>query len=185
MSDYDEEILDDHQDTTASEDMKPYYTNETSSNGSRYQLELHEPNATTHTYAESSDMLLVQNPNHQSSDEQHNHDTKSDNFTVGSASPTNISTPIEPKVNARPPHIQLATAHNSHSQPAHYHHSCGSAVSGHQSDSGTLGGGVNYFLMDVQQQMDKLNDLAQIELKIDIQKLLLEKLRCANNLRHD
>ncbi|KAJ6634256.1 hypothetical protein Bhyg_17102 [Pseudolycoriella hygida] len=44
---------------------------------------------------------------------------------------------------------------------------------------------LNYFLMDVQLQMNKLNDLAQMELKIDIQKMILEKLRKSENLRND
>lgn len=44
---------------------------------------------------------------------------------------------------------------------------------------------LNYFLMDVQLQMNKLNELAQIELKIDIQKMILEKLRKTENLKND
>lgn len=40
---------------------------------------------------------------------------------------------------------------------------------------------LNYFLMDIQIQMDKLNELAQMELKIEIQKLILNKLRNSNN----
>lgn len=44
---------------------------------------------------------------------------------------------------------------------------------------------LNYFLMDVQLQMGKLNDLAQMELKIEIQKMILEKLRKAENLKND
>lgn len=42
---------------------------------------------------------------------------------------------------------------------------------------------VNYFLMDVAMQMDRLNDIAQMELKIEIHRLLLEKLRNPSNLR--
>ena len=42
---------------------------------------------------------------------------------------------------------------------------------------------LNYFLMDVAQQMDKLNDIAQMEMKIEIHKLLLEKLKNSSNLR--
>lgn len=44
---------------------------------------------------------------------------------------------------------------------------------------------LNYFLMDVQLQMNKLNELAQMELKIDIQKMILEKLRKPENLKSD
>lgn len=44
---------------------------------------------------------------------------------------------------------------------------------------------LNYFLMDVQLQMNKLNELAQMELKIEIQKMILEKLRKAENLRNE
>lgn len=40
---------------------------------------------------------------------------------------------------------------------------------------------LNYFLMDIQIQMDKLNEIAQMELKIEIQKLLLDKLRNSQN----
>lgn len=40
---------------------------------------------------------------------------------------------------------------------------------------------LNYFLMDIQIQMDKLNEIAQMELKIEIQKLLLDKLRNPQN----
>lgn len=42
---------------------------------------------------------------------------------------------------------------------------------------------VNYFLMDLAVQMDRLNDIAQMELKIEIHRLLLEKLKNVNNLR--
>lgn len=42
---------------------------------------------------------------------------------------------------------------------------------------------VNYFLMDLAVQMERLNDIAQMELKIEIHRLLLEKLKNANNLR--
>lgn len=42
---------------------------------------------------------------------------------------------------------------------------------------------LNYFLMDVAVQMEKLNEIAQMEMKIDIHKLLLDKLRNINNLR--
>lgn len=42
---------------------------------------------------------------------------------------------------------------------------------------------VNYFLMDVAMQMERLNDIAQMELKIEIHRLLLEKLKNVNNLR--
>lgn len=42
---------------------------------------------------------------------------------------------------------------------------------------------VNYFLMDVAVQMERLNDIAQMEMKIEIHRLLLEKLRNVNNLR--
>lgn len=42
---------------------------------------------------------------------------------------------------------------------------------------------LNYFLMDVQQQMEKLNDIAQMELKVDMQKLLLDKLRHLDNYK--
>lgn len=42
---------------------------------------------------------------------------------------------------------------------------------------------VNYFLMDVAMQMERLNDIAQMEMKIEIHRLLLEKLRNVNNLR--
>lgn len=41
----------------------------------------------------------------------------------------------------------------------------------------------NYFLMDLAVQMDRLNDIAQMELKIEIHRLLLEKLKNVNNLR--
>lgn len=44
---------------------------------------------------------------------------------------------------------------------------------------------LNYFLMDVQLQMSKLNEIAQMELKIDIQKMILEKLRKSENLKND
>lgn len=42
---------------------------------------------------------------------------------------------------------------------------------------------VNYFLMDVAVQMERLNDIAQMEMKIEIHRLLLEKLKNINNLR--
>lgn len=42
---------------------------------------------------------------------------------------------------------------------------------------------VNYFLMDLAVQMERLNDIAQMELKIEIHRLLLEKLKNVNNLR--
>lgn len=42
---------------------------------------------------------------------------------------------------------------------------------------------MNYFLMDVAMQMERLNDIAQMELKIDIHRLLLDKLRNHRNLR--
>lgn len=42
---------------------------------------------------------------------------------------------------------------------------------------------VNYFLMDVALQMERLNEIAQMELKIEIHRLLLEKLKNPNNLR--
>lgn len=42
---------------------------------------------------------------------------------------------------------------------------------------------VNYFLMDLAVQMDRLNDIAQMEFKIEISRLLLEKLKNVNNLR--
>lgn len=42
---------------------------------------------------------------------------------------------------------------------------------------------VNYFLMDLAVQMERLTDIAQMELKIEIHRLLLEKLKNANNLR--
>lgn len=45
-------------------------------------------------------------------------------------------------------------------------------------------GNLNYFLLDVAQQMSKLNDIAQIEVKIDIHKLLLQKLRDIQNLQN-
>lgn len=45
-------------------------------------------------------------------------------------------------------------------------------------------GNLNYFLLDVAQQMSKLNDIAQIEVKIDIHKLLLEKLKDLKNLQN-
>lgn len=41
--------------------------------------------------------------------------------------------------------------------------------------------GLNYFLMDIQMQMEKLSDIAQMEMKVEIQKLLLDKLRNADN----
>lgn len=53
----------------------------------------------------------------------------------------------------------------------------------HRGDSNFIS--LNYFLMDVQLQMSKLNELAQMELKIDIQKMILEKLRNAENLKND
>lgn len=43
---------------------------------------------------------------------------------------------------------------------------------------------LSYFLMDVAVQMEKLNEIAQMEVKIDIHKLLLDKLRNSNNLRN-
>lgn len=42
---------------------------------------------------------------------------------------------------------------------------------------------VNYFLMDIAVQMERLNEIAQMELKIEIHRLLLEKLKNPNNLR--
>lgn len=42
---------------------------------------------------------------------------------------------------------------------------------------------VNYFLMDIAVQMERLNDIAQMELRIEIQKLILEKLKNMSNLR--
>lgn len=42
---------------------------------------------------------------------------------------------------------------------------------------------VNYFLMDVAMQMERLNEIAQMELKIEIHRLLLEKLRNPSNVR--
>ncbi|KAG4065534.1 hypothetical protein HA402_013304 [Bradysia odoriphaga] len=53
----------------------------------------------------------------------------------------------------------------------------------HRGDSNFIS--LNYFLMDVQLQMSKLNELAQMELKIDIQKMILEKLRNPENLKSD
>lgn len=41
----------------------------------------------------------------------------------------------------------------------------------------------NYFLLDIGMQMERLNVIAQMELKIEIHRLLLEKLRDPNNLR--
>lgn len=41
----------------------------------------------------------------------------------------------------------------------------------------------NYFLMDIGMQMDRLNVIAQMEIKIEIHRLLLEKLRDPCNLR--
>lgn len=43
---------------------------------------------------------------------------------------------------------------------------------------------LNYFLMDVAVQMEKLNEIAQMEVKIDIHKLILDKLRSHKNLRN-
>lgn len=48
----------------------------------------------------------------------------------------------------------------------------------------THAGNLNYFLLDVAQQMSKLNDIAQMEVKIEIHKLLLAKLKDAKNLQH-
>lgn len=42
---------------------------------------------------------------------------------------------------------------------------------------------INYFLMDLAVQMERLNDIAQMEFKIEISRLLLEKLKNVNNLR--
>lgn len=41
----------------------------------------------------------------------------------------------------------------------------------------------NYFLMDIGMQMERLNVIAQMEIKIEIHRLLLEKLRDPSNLR--
>lgn len=46
----------------------------------------------------------------------------------------------------------------------------------------SLSSDLNYFLLDVAQVMNKLNDIAQMELKIEINKLLLTKLRDGRNL---
>lgn len=43
--------------------------------------------------------------------------------------------------------------------------------------------GLSYFLLDIQMQMEKLNDIAQMELKVEMQKLLLDKLRQADNYK--
>lgn len=53
----------------------------------------------------------------------------------------------------------------------------------HKGDNNCIA--LNYFLMDIQLQMSKLNEFAQMELKIDIQKLILEKLRKPENLKND
>lgn len=42
---------------------------------------------------------------------------------------------------------------------------------------------LNYFLMEIAVQMERLNDIAQMEMKIEIHRLLLEKLKNINNLR--
>lgn len=42
---------------------------------------------------------------------------------------------------------------------------------------------LNYFLMDVAQVMNKLSDIAQMEIKIEINKLLLGKLKDSKNLQ--
>lgn len=42
---------------------------------------------------------------------------------------------------------------------------------------------MNYFFMDVAMQMERLNDIAQMELRIDIHRLILDKLRNQRNLR--
>lgn len=49
---------------------------------------------------------------------------------------------------------------------------------------GAHAGNLNYFLLDVAQQMGKLNDIAQMEVKIEIHKLLLGKLKDVQNLQH-
>lgn len=54
----------------------------------------------------------------------------------------------------------------------------------HKISSASVSPALNYFLMDVALQMEKLNEFAQMEVKIDIHKLLLDKLRNASNLRH-
>lgn len=42
---------------------------------------------------------------------------------------------------------------------------------------------LNYFLMDLAVQLDKLTDIALAEIKVDIHRLILEKLKNVNNLR--
>lgn len=64
------------------------------------------------------------------------------------------------------------TISHSHENHCHYH-----------KDNNFIS--LNYFLMDVQLQMSKLNELAQMELKIDIQKMILDKLRKPENLKND
>lgn len=56
-------------------------------------------------------------------------------------------------------------------------------VSTMPSSSGASSNRLDYFLLDVQQQMEKLNDIAQMELKVDMQKLLLDKLRQSDNYK--
>lgn len=64
------------------------------------------------------------------------------------------------------------TISHSHENQCHYH-----------KDNNFIS--LNYFLMDVQLQMNKLNELAQMELKIDIQKMILDKLRKPENLKNE
>lgn len=65
------------------------------------------------------------------------------------------------------------TFSNSHENQCHFAKSDNNSIS------------LNYFLMDVQLQMNKMNDFAQMELKIEIQKLILEKLRKPENLKNE
>lgn len=63
----------------------------------------------------------------------------------------------------------------------HVLHRSGSAMK--DGSVASLSSDLNYFLLDVAQVMNKLNDIAQMELKIEINKLLLAKLRDGKNLQ--
>lgn len=211
-SEYEEDIFDDQQDTTESvEEIKPFFRNNSvpisdeQVNGNLYMTSVESQQS-------SSDNNEIIVPNEtiisQSSDNVHLQHQENDNSSsvpiyhqdnnctlqtqVPIALTTNLSTtnsrpsvrrsfiqsPISGSQCSNKSHFYSQQTENHHN---HHHHS-DQKINGSSSTS-EHSMSVNYFLMDIQLQMEKLNDLAQIELKIEIQKLILEKLRNPNNLR--
>lgn len=237
-SEYEEEILDDQQDTTESvEEIKPfirnnsvpmsssadehddplthsYMTNVESQQSSSDNNEIIVPNETT-IISQSSDNVHhqhqeIQENNSPSISIYHHHQDNNCTLLTHSTPMSPITTNSSTTSSNRPligrrSFIQSASNgsqcsdqsqqasenRNSNHQPHHPHHSHNNnsdqtIINGNSNNSTSEHSmSVNYFLMDIQLQMEKLNDLAQIELKIEIQKLILEKLRCPNNLRCD